>query len=85
MNERDSRRDVLQYRPGARIAGDPNGVTATHRFRRLYTALGLFVLAAIAIPVAWQMLLPAPTLPFLQDGTARTAYVFGVYNGCMRQ
>jgi hypothetical protein len=47
--------------------------------------VALIVFAAMAIPIRWRRFAPEPVLPFLQDGTARTAYVSDVYETCMQK
>jgi hypothetical protein len=43
----------------------------------------LIVLTTLPIAADWR-LLADPMFPFLQEGSARTAYIGGVYEGCMK-
>src|SRR5262245_57831253 len=96
-HKKEFARDVLQYRPGAeRTTADahlelsePETSNVESYSERhipwLHIGVFLIVLAAIVIPVGWRWLAAEPVLPFLQAGSARDAYVGGVYKGCMRK
>lgn len=84
MNDQRDKRDVFQYRPGERIAGDHNNdPNVTRRAPWTYVFVTLILFAAVAIPVGWKLFAPEPVPTLLQDGRARTAYVSGFYKTCL--
>jgi hypothetical protein len=46
--------------------------------------LRVFLIVLMTLVTDWRVLAD-PVLPFIQEGSARTAYIAGVYDGCIKK